>query len=90
VQSQPNSIKPKMRGHKLKWGVNLQEAIKYNDMKQGLPAYYSKSVHFQIALMMSLLTLTNCIWGGGELIFILAKPNSQILLLIIINVVTEI
>jgi hypothetical protein len=54
-----------MRGHILKRGVSLQEAIKHNDMKQGLPAYYSKSVHFQIALMMSLLTLTNGIWWGG-------------------------
>jgi len=67
----------------------LQEAIKHNNMKQGLPAYYSKSYHFKIALMMSLLTLTNGIWGGLK--FILAKPTSQnLLLIIIINVVSEI
>lgn len=44
-------------------------------MKQGLPAHYSKSDHFQIALMMSLLTLTNGSVGGDT--FILAKPTSQ-------------
>jgi hypothetical protein len=58
-------------------------------MKQGLPVYHSKSDHFPIALMMPLLTLTNGVWHK-KLTFILAKPTSQNLLLIVINVVTEI
>lgn len=54
-------------------------------MEQELPVHCSKSDNFQIALVKSLLTLTNGVWHK-KLTFILAKPSSQNLLLAVTEI----